>query len=137
MSNPRYRPRDFAVHPRDFGRRAAIEWVEPSPGWSARQAAQLTAADLQHRICYGVLERWMPRSSTKKITTLATAIGVPYNRLQQLLTGYTVMQFEDFGRLYGHIGPMMELWLLRGDNARIAQAVSATHALRRQQQARE
>ena len=125
VSNPRYRPRELALYPHDFGRRLDIEWRQPEPDWTPREVAQLNAAELQHRICFGVLNAWMPRSDTRKITTLAAALDVPYNRLQQLLTGHIVMQFEDFGRLYAHIGPEMELWLLRGENAYIAKAVHA------------
>jgi len=122
VSNPRYQPRDFAVHPRDFGRRENVEWRRiDSP--SERATAQVKAAELQHRLCYGILEVWMPRSETRKITTLAAALGVPYNRLQRVLTGYSVMQFEDFGRLYAHIGPEMELWLLSGRNAQVRHAL--------------
>jgi len=122
VSNPRYQPRDFAVHPRDFGRRADLEWRKIDPT-QEREGAQLRAAELQHRLCYGILELWMPRSKTRKITTLAAALGVPYNRLQRLLTGYSVMQFEDFGRFYAHIGPEMELWLLSGRNAQVRDAL--------------
>jgi len=92
-----------------------------------KEAAQVSAAQLQHRLCYGVLEIWMPKSATKKMTTLARAIDVPYGRLQRVLTGHLVMQFEDFGRLHAHIGPRMELWLLSGRNAQIAQGIAAVH----------
>jgi plasmid maintenance system antidote protein VapI len=124
MSDPRYRPRDFAVYSRDFARKPVIEWKQPSPEWSPREVSQLRASQLQHRLCYGVLEVWMPRSPTRKMTTLSAVLGVPYGRLQRVLTGHTVMQFEDFGRLYEHIGPLMELWLLSGRNAEMAQAIS-------------
>jgi len=33
------------------------------------------------------------------------------------------MQFEDLGRLRAHIGEQLELWLLSGTNAWLAQAV--------------
>lgn len=69
----------------------------------------------------------MPKSATKKITTLARALDLPYGRLQRVLTGHLVMQFEDFGRLHAHIGPRMELWLLSGRNAHIARGIAAVH----------
>jgi len=137
VSNPRYRPRDFAVHPRDFGRKAQIDWREPDSAWSTRERSQLAAAELQHRICFGVLETWMPRSQTRKITTLAAAIDMSYNRLQQILSGHIVMQFEDFGRLYAHIGPRMELWLLSGQHIPIAEAVNRTREREAQRRASE
>lgn len=72
----------------------------------------------------------MPRSATKKITALAEALGIPYSRLQRMLTGYTVMQLEDLGRLYSHIGSVMELWFLTGQNAGIAETIGRARASR-------
>ena len=123
MSNPRYRPREYATAPRDFGHKENIEWVEPTESWTARERSQLTAAQLQHRICFGIQRKWMPSSQTKKITTFAAALGMPYSRLQHILSGHSVLQFEDFGRLYAHIGPQMEVWLLTGKNAHIARGI--------------
>lgn len=78
----------------------------------------------------------MPSSKTKKMTTLAQALEMPYSRLQRMLTGHTVMQFEDLGRLYAHVGPQLEPWLLTGDNAKTFNLGAATADQRRTLDAR-
>lgn len=116
MSNPRYVPRDFARFPVEFGRKPLIEW-HGEKGLSTRELAQLDAAHLQHGVAYGVTQLYMPRSPTRQITTLAEALDVPYARLQKLLSGHSVMQLEDLGRLRRLIGDSVDPWLLRGRHA--------------------
>lgn len=116
MSNPRYIPRSFALHPYEFGRKSLIEW-RGEEGLSVLELARLDAAHLQHGVAYGVTQLYMPRSPTRQITTLAEALEVPYARLQKMLAGYSVMQLEDLGRLRRLVGDSVDPWLLRGRHA--------------------
>lgn len=116
MSNPRYVPREFARFPLEFGRKPLIEW-RSDESWSTRELAQRDAAHLQHGVAYGVTQLHMPRSATRQMTTLAEALEMPYARLQKLLTGHSVMQLEDLGRLRLLIGDGVDPWLLRGRHA--------------------
>lgn len=116
MSNPRYVPREFARFPLEFGRKPLIEW-RSEESWSTRELAQLDAAHLQHGVAFGVTQLYMPRSTTRQITTLAEALEMPYARLQKMLAGHSVMQLEDLGRLRLLIGDSVDPWLLRGRHA--------------------
>ena len=115
MSNPRYTPREFAVHPRDFGRRRPTDWREPDETWGLRELAQLEAARRQHEIAYGVVERFLPTTEIRTMTALAAALAVPYVRLQRLLNGRIVMQLEDVSRLRAVIGDDVHTWLTSVD----------------------
>lgn len=112
MSNPRYVPREFAADPREFGQRPTIEWRNDE-AWGSTERARLDASRIQHGIAYGVIHLYMPRSPTKRMTTLAIALEVPYSRVQKLLTGHSVMQLEDLGRFRQLIGDSLDPWLLR------------------------
>lgn len=121
MSNPRYTPRSFAVHPRDFGRNPRIEWL-PKETWTVRESAQLDASQLQHRVAYGVMNVYLPPSRAKRVTKLAEALEMPYARLQRLLTGHSVMQLEDLGRLRCLVGDNLDPWLLRDHHTALLKA---------------
>lgn len=112
MSNPSYVPRHFVVPAYDFGQREDVQWREPDEAWTARKVAQLEASRLQHRICFGVAQLYMPQSDFTKYTKLAEALDVPYGPLYKKLTGHAVMKLEDIGRLRRHIGPRLDYWLL-------------------------
>ena len=112
MSNPRYTPRDYLEDPRDFGRVEVPEWRAPDESWTVQQHAQLAAAQLQHRVAFGVTMKFMPSSPTKKISTLARALDLKYDRVQKLLIGASVLQLEDLGRLRLHVGEDLDLWVL-------------------------
>lgn len=116
MSNPRYVPREFALYPLEFGRKPLIDWVSEE-GLSTVERARLDASRLQHGVAYGVTQLYMPRSPTKRMTSLAEALEMPYPRLQKLLSGHSVMQLEDLGRLRQLIGDSVDPWLLRGRHA--------------------
>lgn len=115
MSNPRYTPRELAVHPRDFGRRRPTDWVEPDESWGPRELAQLEAAQRQHEVAYGVVERYLPTSEIRTMTGLADKLDMPYVRLQRLLNGRIVMQLEDVSRLRAVIGGVVDSWLIGAD----------------------
>ncbi|WP_150954657.1 hypothetical protein [Microbacterium testaceum] len=125
MSNPRYVPRQFLAVPRDFGRRLEPEWVTPDATYDQRRLAQLDASKLQHQIAYGVTELYLKPPRSTKISDLAKALNVEYNRLQKVLSGAVVMQFEDFSRLRQIIGHQMDYWILRGPAAKYVRAVEA------------
>lgn len=112
MSNPRYTPRDYLEDPRDFGRVEVPAWRTPDDAWTVQQHAQLAAAQLQHRVAFGVTAKFMPSSQTKKISTLAKALDLKYDRVQKLLIGASVLQLEDLGRLRLHVGASLDLWML-------------------------
>lgn len=116
MSNPRYVPREFALYPLEFGRKPLVEW-RGEEGLTTRELAQRDAAHLQHGVAYGVTQLYMPRSETRQITSLAEALEIPYARLQKVLSGHSVMQLEDLGRLRRLIGDSVDPWLLRGRHA--------------------
>ncbi|MGV2900118.1 hypothetical protein ACNPM4_00450 [Microbacterium sp. AGC62] len=99
MSTPRYTPRNFVLPPRDFGRRWISEWRAPDPSWTPKEIAQLEAAQIQHRIAYGILEIYLPTTNARTITGLASQLGMSYDRLQRMLNGQVVMQLEDIGLL--------------------------------------
>lgn len=120
VSNPRYVPREFALHARDFGHKALIEW-KSDPSWGPTDLARLDAAHLQHGVAYGVTQLYMPRSNTRTMTSLAEALEVPYPRLRKVLSGHSVMQLEDLGRLRCLIGDAVDPWLLRGRHASLLQ----------------
>ncbi len=117
MTNPRYSPRSFAVNEKEFGRKAQIDWKPLDEGATTRAFAQLDASQLQHRLSYGILVLYMPRSNLAKLADLASAVDVPYDRLQKMLTGRVVMQLEDIGRLRILIGHQIDYWMLRGLSA--------------------
>lgn len=129
MSNPRYVPRSFALYPREFGQKPLIEWRQDE-AWTAQDRARADAAHLQHGVAYGVLNLYMPKSATRRMTTLADALEMPYARLQKLLTGNSVMQLEDLGRLRNLIGDSVDAWLLRGRHA--ALLTEGREAMRRE-----
>ena len=107
----------------DFGRRSDIVWREIDPEWTPRQLAQLDASKLQHSICFGVSQLYMPSSEDRKFTHLAAALGVKPDRFYKMMTGQVVMQLEDIGRLRRHIGPRIDFWMLRGDSADLVRRI--------------
>jgi hypothetical protein len=99
------------VHPRDFGRRRPTDWRDPDPSWGPRQLAQLEAAQRQHEIAFGVVERYLPSSEIRTIARLADELDMTYDRLQRLLNGRIVMQFEDVSRLRAVVGNDIDSWM--------------------------
>ena len=79
----------------------------------------MDAAQLQHLISYGVVHDLMRRRSAKKISTLADALDVQYDRLQKMLSGRAVMQLEDIGRLRVYFGDGLDTWMVRGAGAEL------------------
>ena len=116
MSNPRYVPREFAQYPIEFGRKPLVEWRREE-GMTTVDLARLDAARLQHGVAFGVTQLYMPGSRTPRMTTLAQALELPYARLQKMLSGHSVMQLEDLGRLRRLVGDSLDPWLLRGRHA--------------------
>lgn len=100
-----------------------------------REAAQRDASRLQHQICFGVFDIYMKRSDNSMVTKLASALDVPYDRLQKMLTGRVVMQLEDIGRLRQLIGYSLDYWMLRGPSAQFVRARDKEIRIKREQQA--
>lgn len=123
MSNPRYKPRSFAISPKKFGHEETIQWRTPDETWTLRERARLSASELQHQISHGVLELYAPTSDTPKMAGLAEALDTPYDRFQKMLTGHAVMQLEDIGMLRTLVGPRLDFWMLRGSNGEFVRAV--------------
>lgn len=123
VSDPRYVPRDFLVEPRDFGRRPFPDWKWIEDDWSFARKAQLDASQSQHQICYGVRELYMQKPRMTKITDLAAELEIEYNRLQKMLGGLVVMQMVDLARLRLLVGPRLDYWMMRGENAEYIRAV--------------
>ncbi|MCM3778801.1 hypothetical protein [Microbacterium hydrocarbonoxydans] len=116
--------------PRQFGQMENIDWVALEPGCDARVRARRSAAKTQHQISYGVQNLYMPHSDQPKITLLAEALGVPYDRLHKVLSGRVVMQLEDIGRLRELVGAQLDVWFLRGELRRTVTATQAQFARR-------
>ncbi|WP_141385732.1 hypothetical protein [Microbacterium maritypicum] len=57
-----------------------------------------------------------------KITDLAVELEVEYYRLQKMLSGQIVMQMVDLARLRLLIGPRLDYWMMRGENAEYIRA---------------
>ncbi|GEC74190.1 hypothetical protein GCM10010213_03360 [Microbacterium maritypicum] len=122
MSDPRYVPRDFLIEPRDFGRSPSPRWQRAEDDWTLEKRAQLDASISQHQISYGVRERYMQKPRMTKITDLAVELEVEYYRLQKMLSGQIVMQMVDLARLRLLIGPRLDYWMMRGENAEYIRA---------------
>lgn len=97
-----------------------------------REAAQRDASRLQHQVCFGVFDIYMKRSDNSMVTKLASALDVPYDRLQKMLTGRVVMQLEDIGRLRQLIGYSLDYWMLRGPSAQFVRARDKEFKIKRE-----
>ncbi len=78
---------------------------------------------LQHRLAYWLLHFNRADGKRRKVTDVAERLGLPYHRLQKLVTGQVVMQLEDIGHIRVVMGEIVDLWLLDGANAEIARSV--------------
>lgn len=117
MSDPRYVPRNFLVEPRNFGRSPLPQWRRVNDDWTLEKRAQLDASMSQHQITYGVREIYMQKPRTTKITGLAVELEIEYYRLQKMFSGQIVMQMVDLARLRLLVGPRLDYWMMRGENA--------------------
>lgn len=90
VSNPKYRPRDFAVHPALFGNTEPIEWLAPSDDISP---FQLRAARIQH--LYAVRIRARLEATGTALKSYAVRSRVSYDRTSKMLRGEVVMRLED------------------------------------------
>lgn len=129
MSNPRYIPRNFALHPRDFGHKPLIEWRREE-SWTLSERGRADTAQLQHGVAYGMLHLYMLKSRMTGLMSLADALEMHYARLQKMLTGNSVMQLEDLGRVRSLVGDSVDTWLLRGRHAALLK--EGRDALRRE-----
>ncbi|WP_262002018.1 hypothetical protein [Microbacterium sp. Mcb102] len=117
MSDPRYVPRNFLVEPRDFGRTPFPQWHQAAGDWSLEMRARLDASISQHQVTYGVRDIYMQKPRATKITHLAVELEIEYYRLQKMFSGQIVMQMVDLARLRLLVGPRLDYWMMRGENA--------------------
>lgn len=122
MSNPRYVPSEFAVHPDLFGKEEVLEWRTPDETWSLQQRAQLNASMLQHRVVYWLLH-FESGGRARKVTAVARATKFRYERLLAITNGSAVIQMQDIGQLRVWMGSGIDLWLLDGPNLPMAKAM--------------
>lgn len=92
MTNPRYRPRNFAANPSQFGRVLDIEWVGVNER-DYRNQDLLAAAQLQHRIAVLVRVAIRERYTTMKAYRRYHN-QVDYEQLSTMLRGDTIMRLE-------------------------------------------
>ncbi|KQM82409.1 hypothetical protein [Agromyces sp. Leaf222] len=93
MTNPRFRPNEFAIRPELFGLVEDIQWRTTKPS----DEIEFDASVLQHQISWHVREL-MARRMIRTTKALATEIGVKPDRLQRLLAGHVLMRLEDIAR---------------------------------------
>jgi hypothetical protein len=93
VSNPRYRPRDYAFDDLDFGREAGIRWRRVHDLDADEAEDQLAAAKLQHTIALTIRERLAKRHSS--VAEHADRHHVRAVRWRALLNGDAVMRLED------------------------------------------
>ena len=89
MSDPRYRPRDFCVHPERFGEVGQVEWKAAE----ASDRIRLGAARLQHEWSKVIRRRLGEERVSLKV--FATRAGTSYDRAAKVFRGETIMRFED------------------------------------------
>ena len=89
MSDPRYRPRDFCVHPERFGQVGAVQWKSPEQG----EKIQLQAAVLQHEWSKLIRRRLGEERVTLKV--FASRARMSYDRAAKVLRGEAIMRLED------------------------------------------
>lgn len=90
MSDPRFRPKDFAEHPHEFGREETIRWREVTEDDRRRQRA----AVIQHWFAFCVREA-MRSEGRGTVKGLARVAGVSYDRMARVLRGDAIMRLED------------------------------------------
>lgn len=122
VSDPRYVPRNFLIEPRNFGRSPFPQWHRVEGDWAMEKRAQLDASISQHQVTYGVREIYMQKPRTTKITDLAVQLDVEYYRLQKMFSGQIIMQMVDLARLRLLVGPRLDYWMMRGENAEYIRA---------------
>ncbi len=79
--------------------------------------ARLDASISQHQVTYGVRDIYMQKPRATKITHLAVELEIEYYRLQKMFSGQIVMQMVDLARLRLLVGPRLDYWMMRGENA--------------------
>lgn len=89
MSDPRFRPKDYAVDPHEFGRTEEPEWRTVPED----EAHRLRAAVIQHWFALSVRDAMKRESGTLK--ALARRAGVSYDRMSRVLRGDAIMRLED------------------------------------------
>ena len=92
MTNPRYRPRNCATDPSQFGRIAEIEWREV--GWrDYGNLDLLAAAQIQHRIAVAVRSAIEVQYRTMKAYSRRHN-QIDYEQLSTMLRGDTITRLE-------------------------------------------
>jgi hypothetical protein len=92
MSDPKYRPRDWAA-PEDrklFGKTDEISWLE---GASAADLSKIDASRLQHVLTVMIRKRLREKGYT--VRSYAERAGISYDRMAKVIRGEAVMRLED------------------------------------------
>ncbi|MFF1632630.1 hypothetical protein [Leifsonia sp. NPDC058248] len=105
MSDPRYRPCDWVLVPRDFGEQEDPRW-EKRPE-KAGDRARYDASVLQHMVALRV--RYRTERASMNWKAVAFASGISYDRLVRVLHGQVVMRLEDVARLEEVLGPVLHI----------------------------
>jgi hypothetical protein len=105
MSDPRYRPRDWAVEPALFGVGMDIKWGDDVNVQS--DFAQRGASALQHDVAVSVRNRLRDRPRRMSLKRLAAETEISYDRLSRLLRGEVVMRLEDIAAMEAVLGALV------------------------------
>lgn len=101
MTNPRFRPRQYAHIPSEFGKFDVITWNPPA---SPEDNDRLWAAKVHHTFACRINRRLRERRET--VAKYAEMTGTGYDRMGKMLRGDVLIKFEDIAqadRLLGRI----------------------------------
>ncbi|MCY7287293.1 MAG: hypothetical protein LH624_03330 [Cryobacterium sp.] len=99
-----YRPRDWCVTPRLFGKAERVTWRTPN---GPVESAQQGAARLQHT--YALKIQLLLRAQGISVRGFCAASGKTYDRMLRVLNGQMVMRLEDVAIADILLGPIAVL----------------------------
>ena len=77
----------------------------------------------------------MQKPRITKITDLAVELDIEYHRLQKILGGLIIIQMVDLARLRLLVGPRLDYWMMRGENAAYIRAMERELHRKKERQA--
>jgi hypothetical protein len=90
VTDVRYRPRGYAVVPRDFGKKDLIQWRTVE---GQLEIARLRAAQIQHKYSFEIQAGFRERGYF--LQEYAHHAGSSYDRMAKMLRGDVIMRLED------------------------------------------